>query len=196
MIKKVFLLLLAPYISFMIIESCGNSYFRCDRKETRNITNIYLQYEKHPDPNPFYRDQMRLNTEYDSYFVSNFRFNLLNKSYARSIDIPINPCFQGFSNPLSAISITSSNNFNSNFPAGAELNPLFVGGYYYDTLSKNNFEWENADVQNSNGFLIYNFEIPSIDTLHTLYFKVSLETGEVYFDTLEQVNLLRTHQNY
>ena len=190
MIKKALLILILPYLALMLIESCNYPDY-CVRKETRNITDIFFKH--YFDPQPFNPDLIILKMKYESYFVSNFQVNILNKSYARS-EPEYNPngCFEGFSNAIKQIKIKSLNDFDSGYLAGSELNPLFKDDLYNDTIKNDNFDWSNLYLPIPNSFTLYNFKKPTIDSIHTLFFEVNLEDGQTFYDTLINVNLNRT----
>jgi hypothetical protein len=190
MIKKTLGLLFLPYLIFMLIEGCYNT--PCDRKETRNITNLSMIHLKDSTRNS---ERMLLDMEYESYFVNNYRLDLMKKAYARSL--APDPCFEGFSNPIETVSIISANDFDTEHLTGTELNNLF--GHEYSRKKLNNFDFnpflgDNSYV--SNQILIYNDSIPTLDSIHTLYFNIYCADGKTYLDTLTNVNLNRTNNWY
>lgn len=190
MIKKVIGLLILPYFIFMFLEGCWNS--QCDRRETRNITDINMLHLSDSILGSY--QSIILEMKYESYFVTNFKPDLLRKAYARKIKEDF--CFEGYSNPIENISIISSNDFDSNYRAGKELNEKFI--INNERLSETNFQSIGADNywQVPNSIYLYNDSIPSLDSIHTLYFNIYCADGKTYLDTLENVNLNRTINRY
>ena len=192
MIKKGLYILTLPYLFLILLEGCNKQYNQ--RGETRNITDVFLEYRQATDLyNP---DVIILNMEYESYFVSNFRVDILNKSYAKSLPEPNpNGNFEGFSNPFESISIKSANDYSSTKLAGAELNKIFVENFFGDTIYNNSFNWEQSYRKIPDSFGIQNLSMPTIDSIHTLFFEIKLSDNQIFRDTLVNVNLNKTYKN-
>ena len=189
MTKKIIVLLFLPYLTFMFLEGCYNN--QCDRRETRNITDLYLTHQVESDSS----ELIFIQTKYESYFVNNYKINVLPKTYARDIDL--NPCFEGYSNPIKTISITSANDYDSYNLAGSEINGLFV--YSNSNKKLDQFEMPSSYNYSSDDteLIIYNGYVPTLDSIHTLYFNIYCADGKTYLDTLTNVNLNRTNNwNY
>jgi len=134
-----------------------------------------------------------LDMDYESYFVNNYKPDLIRKAYAKSV--AYDPCFEGFSNPIESISISSANDFNLDYLAGNEINSLFKHNYSDNNLA--NYEFNPYSVYEiDNQIIIYNVSTPSLDSIHTLYFNIYCADGKTYLDTLNNVNLNRTNNFY
>tara|TARA_B110000977_G_scaffold36038_2_gene48202 strand:- start:3057 stop:3623 length:567 start_codon:yes stop_codon:yes gene_type:complete len=185
MIKKVLGLLFLPYLIFMFLEGCFSNY--CDRKETRNITKIEMYHEK---DTVSLNETILLEMEYESYFVNNFKLDILSKASARSVSF--DHCFEGFSNPIQVVSIISSRNFNAGYMAGSELNSLFGQSNSRNNLDEFNYQPNEYNYWENNKINFYNDDLPTLDSIHTLYFNIYCADGKTYLDTLPNVNLNRT----
>jgi|TARA_B110000114_G_scaffold170948_1_gene196259 hypothetical protein len=190
MIKKILGLLFLPYLLFMFLEGCFRNY--CDRKETRNITKIEMYHEK---DTVSLNETILLEMEYESYFVNNFKLDILPKASSKSVSF--DPCFEGFSNPIQVVSIISSSNFNAGHMAGSELNSLFGQSNSRDNLDEFNYQPnEKLNDWEDNKINFYNDDLPTLDSIHTLYFNIYCADGKTYRDTLPNVNLNRTRTRY
>lgn len=191
MLKKIIGLLFLPYLTFMLLEGCWDS--QCDRRETRNITNLILTHQTDTIAGSY--QSIILDMEYESYFVNNFRLDILPKTYAKSIEF--DPCFQGFSNPIERVSVISSSDFDSDHLAGSEINSLFSHNYTDKNLDDFDFNPYHGDYYVSSQINIYNDSTPTLDSIHTLYFDIYCADGKTYLDTLQNVNLNKTvNRNY
>ena len=186
-------------IIIFILSNCDSSlnrnHSRCDRKETREITNVY--YSKYAPREPFTKySSIVMNLEFNSYYVNNF--SLLKPSKQIALSPVFDPCFEGYSNEIVSISIRSQMDFDSLHPAGTELNSLFISQYSRLDLSK--FSLENQGYEYGQVSTIFNFYTkfsPMQDSIHTLLITTKLADQQLFYDTLQQVNMNNiVHYNF
>ena len=188
MLKKIIILFTLPTALFIYLESCNKP---CDHRETREIIGIELTSESDDD---FNRTVLRMELEYQSYFVNNFQFNLTNKSFAAKQIY--DPCFNEFLTPIDSISLISKNDFSPTYLANRELNSLFKVNYSgQTTLDKFNYDIFGLDDDNIyfdefiTSFSFLNELRPTLDSIHDLYITVYCSGGITFSDSLIGTNL-------
>lgn len=182
-------------LTLLFLISCDSTLFgdgrRCDRKETRTITNIFFNYNRdfsQPNATNF----INLNREYESYFVNKYGNSKLQGNYSLSINLE--NCFEGYSNEILTVSIKSLMDFSSSYRTGSELNSLFYSYFSDKPVSESDFNQNGYRYYESTDNLIpfYTQQKPSLDSIHTLIFTVRLADGQLFYDSLQNVNLNRT----
>ena len=107
------------------------------------------------------------------------------------------PCFNQLINPIDSVSVVSSNNFSTSFPAHSELNSLFRVFNQTTALMLNEY---NYDIENDYEDFYYgnlyetsvrfmNDSLPTLDSIHNLCVTVYCSNGEVFKDSVRGINL-------
>ena len=189
MFKKAVFLLTIPYLACIYLESCNKP---CEHPETRNITGITMSFDSGFMST---RNTLAMNINYESLYASNLQFDLTTKAMAFSPEY--DPCFNQLINPIDSVSVVSSNNFSTSFPAHSELNSHFRVFNQTTALMLNEY---NYDIENDYEDFYYgnlyetsvrfmNDSLPTLDSIHNLCVTVYCSNGEVFKDSVRGINL-------